>query len=596
MQSSFLRAFARVGAFAILACCAPAHAAAPVFTVIHSFNGDDGYVPYSALVQGSDGNFYGTTNNGGPNVCGGQHCGTVFKVTPGGAFTMLHAFNGADGRTPLAGLVQGKDGNFYGTTAFGGANDTGAIFKITANGVFTLLHSFAPDVSFQNEDGEDPVSGLVVGADGNLYGTTEIGAYGGGTIFRITPSGTLTTLHRFLFEEGELPAGGVIFGADGKLYGACVFYGPNGGGTIFRFDPVTTQLSILYAFSGGNDGGSPVGGVIQGTDGNLYGTTRDGGATNQGTVFKLAGGVLTTLHTFSGPPDGIGPDASLLQANDGALYGSTMFGGAGGGTLFRVTTGGQYSVMHTFQGGADDGAYPAFGALIQSRTDGALYATAQYGGAFSQGVVYKITIPNVAPQWISPPTPLDNAVFNLTATRPFSIALRAGDVDALDTVHIAATSKPSAAVVTSFDGNPGNATFQWTPAQAGDFVAIFQAADVGAPLPASPLRTIRLHVVKRATSIVAQPAIVEVATASVHLHAIADLSASDPVAPLAGKLVRFTTTDGKLICASTTDNTGRASCTGVPALIATVASRGYIATFAGDSAYQGSSQYGYLIH
>ncbi len=586
-------------AFAVFALSlfAPAHAA--TLTVVHSFGGTDGYVPYGGVVQGTDGNFYGTTQYGGANSCGTQGCGTIFKLTPGGTLTTLHSFNNSDGRAPLAALVQATDGNFYGTAPFGGAHDAGTVYRITPAGAFTLLHSFAEVVSFENADGSTPTSPLVQGADGNLYGTTEVAALGGGTIFRITPAGQLTTLHKFVYEEGELPLGGVIFGKDGQLYGVNVYYGPNGGGTVFRFNPATSQYNILYAFSGGSDGGTPVGGLIQGADGNLYGTTRDGGATNQGTVFKLTpAGVLTTLHSFSGGSDGIGPNASLLQATDGALYGSTSFGGAGGGTLFRVTTSGQYTVLHRFEGGGSDGAYPGFGALIQGRTDGALYGATPYGGVFGQGIVFTLPGPSIPPAWISPPTPANSMLFNLTITRPFSIALRAADADALDTVHITASAKPAGSVLTPFDGNPANATFQWTPGfgQAGDYTVTFTAKDVGAPLSAAPPRTIRLHVQKRATSIVAKPAVLQVSSAEVHLHTIAVLSASDPSAPLGGKVVRFSTTKGDLICTATTSSNGTASCQGIQKLVPAVLSFGYVASFAGDGAYVGSSQYGYLIH
>ncbi len=248
---------------------------AQVSTTLYSFTGPDGAGPWAGLTQGTDGNFYGTTTSGGAN-----DGGTVFKITPTGELTTLYSFDFSHGFGPFAGLVQGSDGNFYGSTYEGGADDLGVVFKITSSGTLTTLHSFAV------ADGTGPVAGLIQATDGNFYGTTEGGgAYDDGTVFKITPSGTLTTLDSF----------------------------------------------------GGGDGASPWAGLVQASDGNFYGTTLLGnGFYNYGTVFKITpSGTLITLHSFDGS-DGQRPYAGLVQASDGNFYGTTYLGAFGYGTVFRL--------------------------------------------------------------------------------------------------------------------------------------------------------------------------------------------------------------------------------------------------------------------
>jgi uncharacterized repeat protein (TIGR03803 family) len=210
-----------------------AQAQAPTFTVLHSFDGTDGSAPYAALVQATDGNFYGTTSGVGPSA----NNGTAFKITPNGTLTTLYSFcslsSCADGTNPLAALVQATDGNFYGTTPDGGANGYGTVFKLTAGGTLTPLHSF------NVTDGAYPRGGLVQGTDGNFYGTTSgthpiTGTFVGfGTVFNITPSGTLTTLHSFDFTDGYFPSAGPVQATDGNFYGTTAEGGANGDGTVF---------------------------------------------------------------------------------------------------------------------------------------------------------------------------------------------------------------------------------------------------------------------------------------------------------------------------------------------------------------------------
>ncbi len=224
---------------AVVFCAATAIASpAQILTTLHSFGGGDGAYPYAGLVQASDRNFYGTTRDGGASGNCIDKCGTVFKITPNGTLTTLHSFGGGDGAYPEAGLVQASDGNFYGTTEFGGVNNYGTVFKITPNGTLTTLHSFG------GGDGAYPEAGLVQASDGNFYGTTTRGgANYYGTVFRITPDGTLTTLHNFGYGDGAYPYAGLVQASDGNFYGTTLNGGAYGDGTVFRL------MSVRPCFS-----------------------------------------------------------------------------------------------------------------------------------------------------------------------------------------------------------------------------------------------------------------------------------------------------------------------------------------------------------
>jgi len=312
-------------------------------------------------------------------------------------FTTLVTLGGS---ASYGSLVLGADGNFYGTTSSGGANGGGTVFKITTEGVLTTLYSFCAQTNCT--DGSGPLAGLAPGTDGNFYGVT----YGGGnnnsdlceggcgTLFKITPAGALTTLHIFCLgncSDGWWPYGGLVLGTDGNLYGTTELGGDNDGGTVFKITPggaLTTLCSL------GDVGSDPQAALIQGTDGNFYGTTWGGAGTGYGTVFACTpAGTLTTLHVFESS-DGYNPFGSLLQGADGNFYGTTQYGGANGyGTVFKMTSGGTLTTLYNFcaQGGAacTDGASPLAG-LVQS-TDGNFYGTASAGGAFGVGTVFEIT-------------------------------------------------------------------------------------------------------------------------------------------------------------------------------------------------------------
>jgi uncharacterized repeat protein (TIGR03803 family) len=353
-------------------------------TIIHSFTSStEGGFPYAGLIQASDGNFYGTTSSGGSS-----NRGTVFKVTPAGVLTVLHAFTGnPDGGGSLAPLVQGTDGNFYGTTAGGGTSNLGTAFVMTPTGTLTVLHSFTGGA-----DGSAPqYGGLIQAADGNFYGTTYNGAFGFGTVFKMTSGGTVTTPYSFGGSiDGGNPVGGVVQGADGNFYGTTSRGGLTGNGVVFKL-PSAGMYSVLHSFAGGStDGANPQSGVIQGTDGNFYGTTFEGGAGNAGTIFKLtSGGAFTLLQTLSGGPDGASPFAGLVAATDGNLYGTTAGGGAGEtGTIFRITPSGAETVLYSFTEGFSRGT--PFAPLIQG-TDGNFYGTTFQGGAAADGTIFKMT-------------------------------------------------------------------------------------------------------------------------------------------------------------------------------------------------------------
>ena len=363
-------------------------------SIIASFTGTTGatpgQAPQTSLIQASDGNFYGTTYSGGP-----YGFGTVYKITPAGTYGLLHSFSGTanDGKNPFGGLVQGTDGNFYGTTGYGGANSAGTVYKMTAGGTFTLLRSFSSAAT----DGNVPNAGLVQGTDGNFYGTTSFGgASTYGTAYKISPTGTFTLLHSFTgtTNDGRSVNCALVQGTDGNFYGTTGNGGANNAGTVFKVSSTGT-FSLVYSFSSaGPDGQYPQVGLVQGTDGNFYGTTPQVGANGFGTVFKVSPtGTFTLLHSFvGGAADGDTPYAGLILGTDGNFYGATWQGGAPGygfGTAFKVSPTGTFTMLHSFTSGTTDGRNPS-ASLVQG-ADGNFYGTTWQGGAGNLGTIYKLT-------------------------------------------------------------------------------------------------------------------------------------------------------------------------------------------------------------
>ena len=393
-------------------------------TTLYSFTGNsDGEYPRGTLIQGTDGNLYGTSSGGGTAVCNdGQPCqgseGAIFKITTNGTFTSLYTFTCAgtcpnctlpNGAQPMSGLVQGTDGNLYGTTCYGGTSTLfGTLFRFTpSTGTLTLLYNFD-----DGANGGWPTGGLVQGTDGNLYGTTFVGGANainqmyGGTVFKFSlATGTLTTLYSFTANpsntDGGGPAATLIQASDGVLYGTTCDGATSTGsglpGTVFKITTAGT-FNNLYSFTGDANGSSPSG-LIQGSDGNLYGEASGGGVYNDGTVFKITtNGTLTTVYTFTDNSvtfDGAGPVGGLAQGNDGNFYGVTGSGpylnvwASDVGTVFVITPSGQLTTLYAFSG--TNGISPGAG-LVQA-SDGNLYGTTLYGGvlpAFSQGSLFKM--------------------------------------------------------------------------------------------------------------------------------------------------------------------------------------------------------------
>jgi uncharacterized repeat protein (TIGR03803 family) len=352
--------------------------------VLHSFNPPvDGRFP-SALIQGTDGDFYGTAEN----PFGRAPFGIVFRMAPDGTFTILHGFTcGADGASPVASLIQADDGNFYGVTT-GHASDEcearSTVFRMTPDGTLTTIHALVA-----RTDGTSPSAPLIQARDGHLYGTTQFGGPSlGGTVFRITTDGTLTVLHAFHYPddtEGERPRTALVEDDDGTLYGTT----PWGGrcfdcGTVFRLSADGT-FQVVYAFERGAETGMfPYAPLTRGRDGTFYGTT----CSSRGGVFRVTpDGDLTVVHAFVASSDGVCPEGSLLEADDGALYGLASGGGpSSNGTIFRVTADGTFSVIYAFPG-STEGASPT--TLLQA-ADGAIYGVAAEGGAFNRGTVFRL--------------------------------------------------------------------------------------------------------------------------------------------------------------------------------------------------------------
>ena len=355
-------------------------------TVIYSFASysSHGFNPYGNLVQGTDGYFYGTTNGGGINSEG-----TIYKITSSGSLTTLYSFNSSSGQYPTAGLAMGADGNFYGTTT----SYIATMFRITPAGQFTTLYT-------SGTSGTGPISpysNLTQAGDGNFYGMSQYGGISNqGTIFKLTSSGSLTVLYSLPAAYGsqnKMP--GVIQGDDGNFYGVTPAGGSSNDGTVFKMTP-SGSLTSLVIFNNTN-GGLPDSALAQGSDGNFYGTTGNGGNYDDGVLFKMtSAGSITMLGTFQGQggvQTGVSPQiAPLVQASDGNFYGTATAGGtAGDGAIFKITPGGALTTLISFTGasGANPGETP-FAGLIQA-SDGNFYGTTSTSGSNGGGTVYKMT-------------------------------------------------------------------------------------------------------------------------------------------------------------------------------------------------------------
>jgi uncharacterized repeat protein (TIGR03803 family) len=352
-------------------------------TVLYSFTGGaDGSSP-NGVIRDSGGNLYGTTYQGGTS-----NAGVAFKIDPSGNETVLYSFTGAaDGGGPYGPLVRDSAGNLYGTTYQGGASNAGVVFKIDPSSHETVLYTFTGGA-----DGGYPYGALILDPEGNLYGTTNGGgASGAGVVFKIDNSGNEILLYGFTGgNDGGYPTAGVVMDSAGNLYGTTNGGGASGAGVVFEIDKAGNEI-VLYAFTGGSDGGSPAAGLIRDPGGNLYGTTGFGGRANLGVVFKLdKSGNETVLHTFMRGADGDQPDlAGVISDEAGNLYGTTAFNGAGGqGTVYKLDPGGNDTVLYAFPGAAD-GQYP-YNNGVTLGWDGQLYGATALGGNGGEGVVYRL--------------------------------------------------------------------------------------------------------------------------------------------------------------------------------------------------------------
>jgi uncharacterized repeat protein (TIGR03803 family) len=321
------------------------------------------------FAQGRDGNLYSTTQAGGDFISGHQY-GTVFRLTPDGTMTVSHSFDNTHGGKPNSGLTLGTDGNFYGTTPSGGIG-WGTIFRITPTGTYTLIHSFN---GFS--EGTSPNAPPIQGFDGNLYGLAGDGNNSVfGTFYRLNTSGVFTVL--YTFDGTNRYPKSLVLGSDGNFYGTTT--GTSTGlGTVFK---MTSQgkITILHKFSG-TDGSNPLGQLIQATDGNFYGTTKTGGSGLYGVAYKITpSGAFTVLHNFANDYQGSSPIAGLVQATDGNFYGMAFSNpGASSGLIFELTSKGTYTILHEYLAKNKDGASPQT-AMIQ-HTGGLLFGDTYAGG------------------------------------------------------------------------------------------------------------------------------------------------------------------------------------------------------------------------
>ena len=382
----------RIGFFIVAVLEGGAAMAAPTQR-LHSFaGGSDGAAARSTLIRDAAGNFYGTTNKGGP-----AGAGTVFKVTSGGVESVLYSFTGgSDGGAPSGGpLALDSFGNLYGTTATGGARGAGTVFMVTPNGVESVLYSFT-----DGADGGYPVGGLIADSSGNLYGECfDAGSAGGwGTVFKITTGGALTVLHSFAGypSDGARPQATPALDGMGNVYGVTFQGGPNNAGTVFK---VSTGVgtSTLYNFTSGSDGAAPSGGVVVDSAGDVFGTA-GGGSGGYGTAFEIpAGGVFTVIYSAATADKAVTALSNPVLDAAGNIYGTTFAGGShNDGSVYELSPHlathhpviWKLSLLHSFHG------MPAGAEVVGSvvaDSSGNLYGTTEAGGASNNGIIYKIT-------------------------------------------------------------------------------------------------------------------------------------------------------------------------------------------------------------
>lgn len=371
--------------------CATALAGAQTVTTIYNFAGGttSGANPwYVTLVQGTDGYLYGTTYNGGS-----KGMGTAFKVSTSGSFVLLHSFVGGknDGANPTGGLTLGSNGNFYGTTQQGGASSQGVVYEMTTAGTVTVLHSFN-----SSTDGSFPWGPPILASDGNFYGTASGSKNDNGLVYKITTStGAYSTIYTFTGTSGSYPIASPVQGVDGYLYIPVELGGAENCGTTVQLTTAGV-LNNTYSFpcEEGGGGANPIGPLVQNANGDFYSTTQVGGSGGEGTIYQLTTNMaVTILYNFGVTfGDGSYPSAGLLLATDGNYYGSTAEGGAyDDGTLFNTTTGGTYTQLYSFNNSANLMQESPLSPPVQD-TNGTLYGVTEFGGPNDYGTVYSLNM------------------------------------------------------------------------------------------------------------------------------------------------------------------------------------------------------------
>ncbi len=351
-----------------------------------SFSGANGANPDAGLIADSSGNLFGTAEGGGANGDG-----TVYEITKGSAsITTLASFNGANGKSPSAGLIMDSSGDLFGTAEYGGANGYGTVFEV-AHGSTTITTL----ASFNGTNGQHPYAGLIMDSSGDLFGATEGGgAKSDGTVFEIAHGSTnITTLASFDGTNGQYPYAGLLMDSNGDLFGTTEGGGANFDGTVYEITKGSASITTLASFNGTN-GQDPYAGLIMDSSGNLFGTTESGGANNDGTVFKIVHGStsITTLASFNGA-NGQNPYAGLIMDRNGDLFGTTKSGGTNGdGTLFELVQGSNnITTLASFNGA--NGQFSYAGLLMDS--SGNLFGTAEIGGANGDGTLFELAASRV---------------------------------------------------------------------------------------------------------------------------------------------------------------------------------------------------------
>ena len=504
----------------------------PCFEVLKTFTGLDGANPVAGLIQDSAGVLYGTAYLGGTAFQPGNvGYGTVFKLNPDGSgFAVIKDFAastiGTTGASPVAGLMRGTDGALYGTAYLGGSSGYGTVFRLNPDGTgFTVLKNFDSSTT-----GDSPFGELMQGTDGALYGTAPYGGtFGYGTVFKLNPDGTgFTVLKHFdSSTSGDTPVSGLIQGAGGTLYGTAAHGGSGGSGTVFRLNPNGTGFTVLKNFASSTTGGNLNAGLMRGTDGALYSTAYEGGSSGSGTVFKLNpdGTGFIVLKNLDSSTTGANPIGEMIQGTDGVLYGTAYLGGiSGDGTVFKLNPdGSDFAVLHHFNPSTI--SIKPYANLMQG-ADGNLYGTTRYGGDDnSDGTVFRIVL-NCSPDVTPPDTIITSGPSGIVASAAATFAFTGSDDVTLPAGLTFEASLDGAAFT------PATSPLNYTGLLAGAHTFAVRAIDASGktdPTPATRTWTVGIETTPPDTTITAGPGGV-VANAA----ATFTFTGSDNITPPAG--------------------------------------------------------------